>query len=300
MAHDGRSCLLRTLAFHATWRHAPTLAEWIQTLEIENGVATRLELIQEIQMLQERGEVKNLFGRFCLPGDDALIHDIRDQEQWMPRKRRAALRVAKWLAHIASVRFVALCNSTALGHARDEGDLDFFVITRAGTVMLTRGIAALPFKLFGQRPGNAHARDPVCLSYFVTDGALDVSSHMLLPDDPYFRYWFLSLLPLYDDGISDALWNANRVITRRHAFAERWITPPDFHVATPAVRFPVPRFMESHAARLQTSKLPPPIRDRMNRDTHVMVTPHVLKFHVDDGREDYRKIYEERCGQLGI
>ncbi|MBI4138690.1 hypothetical protein HY479_00880 [Candidatus Uhrbacteria bacterium] len=271
----------RTHAFHATWGHAPTRTELLSTLETDGASITKEGAWRALQESADEKRTRH------------------EDEMFTPRKLRTARRVAGWLARCSSVRFVALCNTTALGHARNEADLDFFAIIRTGTIMATRGLATLPFKLARRRPGEGE-RDAVCLSYFVTDDGLDLSSHMLTPDDPYFRYWFLSLLPLYDDGISAEFWAVNTAITSRHAFATRWIPPPDFRVQTPRLRIPVPRWLEPVARGIQTRAFPAAIRNLMNRDTRVIVTDKALKFHVDDRREEYRRRYEDECRIRGI
>lgn len=312
-----RDALLRTLAFHETWGHAPTRPEWAMTLDGHS--CGHADVMQEIAGLEADGTVLSRYGRyafpvgaqFIAPGSSGrpegvmnhaptLIDRLRENELYAPRKRRAAQRVARWLARLSSVRFVALCNTTALGHARDEGDLDFFVVARAGTIMQTRGLAALPFKLFGRRPGRGDERDAVCLSYFVGDDGLDLGPHMLEPDDPYFRYWFLSLLPLYDDGVSESLWRANAAITSRHPCARPWMVPPDFRVVRPSLRIPIFPSFERMAANAQIRAFPPAIRDLMNRDRRVIVNDNVLKFHVEDGREEYRRRYHELCHARGV
>jgi hypothetical protein len=299
MSSSIRDALLKTLTFHETWGHAPTAAEWIMTLEGESGM-NRDEVLRELDALVRDAKVINAFGKYCFPESTALIDAQRTNEFYAPRKRRIAGRVTKWLACLGGVRFVALCNSTALGHARDEGDLDFFVIVRHGTIMQTRALAAMPFKLLGRRPGAGEDRDAVCLSYFISDKTLDMSSHMLTPDDPYFRYWFLSLLPLFDDGISMDLWNANVHMASRHPFATPWIVPPDLRIVTPQVRIPTVSILEGIAGDAQRKAFPSTIRELMNRDTRVMVRDDVLKFHVTDGREEYRTRYEETLRRRGV
>lgn len=302
MNSDLRQALLRTLAFQSAWRHAPTVAEWIATLEIAI-CPSHEELGKTIEELVVEGIVKLHGGRYFFADENQFtLEELQDREFWMPRKLKRARRVAAWLARLSSVRFVALCNTTALGHARDGGDLDFFIVVRQGTLMTTRGVAALPFKLLNRRPqeGGEGERDAVCLSYFVTDAGLDLTSHMLQPDDPYFRYWFLSLLPLYDDGVSQELWRANRQIVERHACAEPWLPPPDIGVDLPRLRFPVPHLFESSAAKWQTRFFPNELRRIMNRDSNVLVTSDALKLHVADGRMKFRERYEEICRQRGI
>ena len=307
--NNSRSALLKTLAFHTIWNHAPTQAEWINTLESRDFDLDKEEVLCEIKNLTDSGDVVLRYGRFVFPDKMELLDEQRNNEIWNSRKMRTARIVTKWLSHLSSVRFVALCNTTAHGHARNNADLDFFIITRAGRIMTTRALAVLPFKLMRKRPTSGHEQDAICLSYFITDDGLDLSSHMLdssdagprTPDrDIYFRYWFLSLLPLYDDGISTELWNSNRQIIECHPFSRPWISPPDLRVRQPKFRIQVSSIFESPAKKLQTRAFPLQIRDVMNKDTRVMVTDKVLKFHVQDGRAQYLNEYRSECRSRGL
>ncbi len=240
-------------------------------------------------------------GRLTFPGREVLVEEHERRERLFPRKIRRARKVAKFLAGLSGVRFVALCNTTALAHARDEADLDFFVITRAGTIMQTRGWATLRYKMSGARPGTgASDRDAVCLSFFIDDCALDLSPLMLPGDDPYFRHWFLSLLPLFDDGISSELWRANAAILSQHPHARPWIMNEDLRVARPWWRLPALRPFEPLATRLHTRLISPTLRKMQNLDTRVVVNAHVLKFHADDGRERFREAYRKTRERYGL
>ena len=295
--NDARDGLLRTLAFHHVWAHAPTRAEWIATAEVHSACSIE-ELDAAMEDLVRTKTVLYTLGRYAF--DEAIITSLRERELFYPRKIRVARRAARWLASLSSVRFVALCNTTALGHGDDASDLDFFVVTRAGSIMATRAVSALPYKLLHRRPDESGSeRDAICLSYFISDAGLDLSAHMVPEDDPYFRYWFLSLLPLYDDGVSCDLWAANARITFRHPFAKPWVVPPDL-IVRPRFRIPIPPLTESLATRVQTAAFPPSIQDIMNRDTRVLVSPRVLKFHVNDRREHFRDQFLEFCRSRGI
>lgn len=296
---DIRSSLLKTSAFHETWGHVPTRVELVATLEGEGG-ACREDVEHEIDALLRDGSLIEYAGRIAFPDAKGKVDEMVQNEVFAPRKRRVAYAAARWLARLSGVRFIALCNTNALGHASDGSDLDFFIVTRAGTIAQTRVLATLPFKLLGRRPSDGDERDTVCLSYFISDNSLDLSSHMLTPDDPYFRYWFLSMVPLFDDGVSQELWDANRMITSRHPLATRWVASPPFEVAMPRARLPSFSLLERLAAKLQEKAFPQAIRDMKNRDTRVLVTEQALKFHVTDGREEYRRDYQLAIERRGI
>ncbi len=238
-------------------------------------------------------------GRVVFEGRESLVEEHERREALFPRKIRRARKVAQFLAGLSGVRFVALCNTTALAHARDEADLDFFIITRTGTIMQTRGWSALRFAF--SRPGtHASDRDAVCLSYFIDDASLDLSSHMLPGSDPYFRAWFLSLLPVFDDGVSAELWDANESIRKLYPHARPWILSEDLRIKRPWWRCPAFKWLDPIAARIQELVISKTLKAMRNQDTRVIMNNHVLKFHADDGRERFREIARETCKKYGV
>lgn len=300
MSDSVTDALLRTLAFHESWGYAPTEAELVATLESPREVP-RDAFLSARQALCESGKIRTLRGRWGFASSiERIVRQIEERDALQPRKRRRAIRIARLLARFGGVRFIALANTTALGAARDFGDLDFFIVVRRGSIWTTRLLAALPVKLLGLQPRGDDVRDAVCFSYFISDEGLDLSSHLLAPDDPYFRYWFLSLLPLFDDGVSRELWEANAEIRRHHPLAQTWIPSHDLRVDVPTVRLPVFSPVESFARRVQFPRLPGPVRDLMNRDTRVIVNDRALKFHVTDARDAFRETHRTRCTELGI
>jgi hypothetical protein len=288
VTHEG---VLRAVAFFDVLDYAPTVTEAHAWAEGESDRAI------DPHVLEEGG------GRLALPGRlQPLLALARERTPLFPRKLRRAQQVARWLVRNPNVRFVALANTTALAHARDGSDLDFFVIVRHGSIWSTRLMAGAPYRLTGHLAGDVNEpADAVCLSYFISDQGLDLAPHMLRDGaDPYFRYWFLALLPLYDDGVGQALWDVNTAITRAHPHSESWMISPDIAVSRPALRLPGAQFFERPARAFQSRWFPPAIREHLNRDTSVLVSDHALKFHVGDRRAQFRAQYEERLRALNL
>ena len=308
-----RAALQRTLTWYETLGYAPTRFELAQTISLlppESLLDLKVQYVLPVlsACLTAGTLVEKNARVFFTSSAEPLASELASRDLYQPRKRRRARWVARWLACVPGVRLVALANTTALGYARDEGDLDFLVVTRAGSLWMTRLLAGLPFRLLRLTPRDGYERDAICLSYFVADDALDLTSHQLAQDDPYFRYWFLSLLPLYDDGVSHQLWEANANIRSVHPLARPWIAPPDFRVRSwrdgaPRLRralLLVTGWFEPLARALQSRWFPKQIKERMNRDTTVMVSDQVLKFHVTDARAEYREKYLTLCRQRSI
>jgi hypothetical protein len=315
-----QEALLRTVAFFDVLDYAPTWSEcaaWVEWKAASGfecpSPPTGEELLDTRDRLLEDRRIEMGMGRVALHGRLGRLLAISfDRMPLQARKLRRARRVARALARIGAVRFVALANTTALGNARDAADLDFFVITSAGHLWTARLLAAGPYRLLGRLSKPDGAPDAVCLSYFISDASLDLASHMLTPDDPYFRYWFLSLLPLYDDGVGQDLWEANRGLRAVHPRATKWMAIGQTEsgrkptaesrkpTLPPRLRIPTPAKLEQITRPLQLRWFPQNIRTRMNADSSVIVSDQALKFHVDDARLTFRGEFETRLQGLGL
>lgn len=298
--------LVRALCFFHAFDYAPTETELILAWDAGPEYERTAEpySVQKawaaLQLLKERGLVRKSEEAVFLP-DHRVDHEERAKRgRYFLRKIHRAKRAARWFARLEGVRFVAVCNTTSFAFARDDADVDFFIVTHEGALWQTRGWAVLPFRLFGQRPRmDREVKDAICLSFFVDDAALHLRS-LQVEDDVYFRHWFLSLVPIFDTGIASQLWSANRDITSRHPFASPWQAHPELCVRSPSILIPSVRSFEAHARRVQERRFPNEIRSLMNRSTHVVVNDHVLKFHTDDRREHFRERYRSSCHAYGI
>ncbi len=303
---EARVGLIRALAFHEAWGYAPTeielVASWDRGASLEGGEPEQNLVWQGLHGLISEGRILRQRGRVFFAGRELLVQEHERREVLFARKIRRARQVADWLVRLGGVRFVALCNTTALAHAREMGDLDFFIITRVNSLWQTRALAALPFKLLGLRPtfDVGEARDAVCLSFFIDDSALELKTLQLTRDDPYFRHWFLSLLPLVDDGIGQRLWEANTSILTRHPLSSQWRVHPELRSSLPLIRLPFLSVFEERAKRAQMKVLPKGVKDRANQATDVVVNDHVLKLHATDNRELFRETYYAICQRHGI
>lgn len=276
------------------WNGFDTALDAQQKPTIEQFRQTTDELVRSGLLIVQRGR----YFPSVVPEDE---RKLTGSDEWLPRKLRKARKVTRWLSRLCGVRAVLLCNRTAFGLPRDEGDLDFLVIVRQGSIWQTRALAGLPFVLLRDRPQpGASERDAVCLSFFLSDRALDLSDCLLSPDDVYFRHWFLGLLPLFDDGVLTEFWKANAKIRARHVQAEPWIISPDLRVLPASIRIPCIPGLEMITRHLQWKYFPRALRERANVDTQVMISDERLKFHVDDGRIQARAQYEALCQRYGI
>lgn len=299
------AAVLRTLAWFMVVGYTPLRQELILDLDIgpgwEGGLPTKERTGQAILDLIAQGKIIHLHNRLVLPGSEALFEEQARRERVFPRKWRRIQKLVGWLRFIPSIRFLAVCNTTALGSARDMADIDLFLVVREGTVWITRGFLSLCAAFVFRRPGQRRGeQDAWCFSFFIDDSNLDLQ-HFALPDgDPYLRFWTRHLLPILDDGIGKDLWNAQRYSWSHHPLADPWLS---WRKIAPRSK-PVPSWlkrMDVVAMNVQKT-----LGSKMlwqaaaNTDSDVVLDTHTFKTHMQDRRKEFRMEYEALCKKLDI
>gem|GEM_PF-2238523 len=115
-------------------------------------------------------------------------------------------RYMKYIAWIPGLKMIAIGNSTALGHATNESDIDLFIVTAPKSLWLVRILVTGIFAILGVRKTDKNHAGKMCLSFFVTLEGMNLSN-FALPSDIYLYFWCIYLRPLvnYDDIYQDFL-----------------------------------------------------------------------------------------------
>ncbi|MBI4281158.1 hypothetical protein HY628_03095 [Candidatus Uhrbacteria bacterium] len=298
-----RQAILKALAYFDLFDYPLTLIELWKYLPGLTPCSLE-EARQEVLKSRETGAIEELNGFFFLPGRGEIVRVRQQRYLIAERKYRRALRVARWLRRIPGIRLIAVANTLAWSHAAEASDIDFFIITRPGSLWTSRLLGVLPF--FWARPRPGRERDTFCFSFWATETALDLQKIACQPSDPYLAYWLASLVPVYDpDGLAEALWEANPWMSQYLPNARPVISSFRRRVTASSRRSPTavvaPRRLREAAARAaQLLWLPAGLRRLMNVDQRVVVTDELLKFHENDRRQEIFERYQKRCGELGI
>ncbi len=268
--------------------------------------------IQEV--LEKSEELKKLInkkhGFYFLKWRDDLVKIRKKRYLIAERKYKKLLKIAKILAHLPFVRLIAVSNGLSYSNAKDEDDIDLFIITAKNRIWLVRFLSILVLKIFKARPTIANKKDKICLNFFLTEENLNLEKIMLpekngLPDI-YFIYWLAWLYPIYDDGIWEKFIKAN-------SWLKKYL--PNYFPCEPILRRkiilkPIFRFFKKNCEKIHSKKLngfsekfyrwlqlkimPKHLKEMANKNTSVIISDQILKFHDKDKREFYReKIYEK-------
>ena len=100
----------------------------------------------------------------------------------------------------------------AFGNVKETSDIDLLIVTRHNRIWLGRFFATGLMQLFGMRRRGPLVAGRICLSFFVTEDALNFRNLSLEPEDIYLPYWISTLEPLVGDNVYRNLMNQNRWI----------------------------------------------------------------------------------------
>lgn len=295
-----RRSLAATLAYFDLFEHPLTLSELLRyRYRLPDEPAGRAWSAADALAALGDPAFGTRDGYWFLAGRDAIV-DVRERRFRLSGAKFArARRVARFLRLLPSVRLVAVCNSLAIANADEGSDIDLFVVARPGTLWTTRFVVVAALAALGLRPDEKSHADKVCMSFFVSEAAQDLSRCALPADDTYLRYWTATLVPLYDAGGA----------YERFMAANGWIRDrlPGFRAASrragrecaPAPRWtrallPVLKAADAGARRLQMRMFPAEIAAMANADSRVLISDDILKFHVNDRRAEYDRLFKER------
>jgi len=261
------------------------------------------------KQVEEIIESKN--GFYFLAGREAIIEERLRRYNFTGRKFKRAMLVSKIFKFIPWIKMVAVSNLIGAHNLKDLSDIDFFIVAEDKRIWLTRFFCAGITKFLGLRPRAGNARDKICLSFYASERAMDLSGLMLrqdsigrlrsLQNDIYFIYWLAGLTPLYDvGGTYQKLIKANR-----------WLynSLPNWQPVEPANQRQIKPFfsefyhdivnlfiggLEPQFKKLQLKLLPPQLKNLMNQGSRVVANDQIIKLHANDRREEYREKYLEK------
>lgn len=270
--------------------------------------------------------VESLEGFYFLKARDNIIKKRKDRYNYTDKKFKRAVMVAKIFKFIPWTKMIAVGNIIGAHNLKKESDIDLFIITERRRIWITRFFCVLITKFLGLRPKPGNERDKICLSFFVSEDAMDLSGLMLgskkSPDyysagqsdrlsavgdpprnhnnkiDIYFIYWLAGLALVYNkDGTYKKFMDANN-----------WI-----NICLPNLQYRIQNYsrdagksfskfyhdvvemllggLEKVFKKIQLRLMPDKLKSIINKDTRVVVNDHVLKLHVNDRREKYREKY---------
>ena len=299
--------IVKTLTFFDVFNYPLTASEiwkWLYKPSGQYNLADVREALKISQFLKDR--MISIEGFYSLKGREAICFLRKENNNLAGRKFNKAIRLAKLYRLIPAIRMIAICNSLAYGNAKDDSDIDFFIITKKGRIWLARFLAIILAGVLGQRPKPGKHKDAFCLSFFIDEDNLNIQHLRLNEKDIYFNYWVSQLMPIYDpDGLYEKFLQANDWYKERlpnsyaNSFSRQVKPTPVVSLFAKLGQWLLDyRWLYSSFRRLQVKIIDKNLRSLINVDTKVVVNDQMLKFHPNDRREMYYKRWRETLSQI--
>lgn len=237
------------------------------------------------------------------------IVDVRKRRLEISKgKWRIARRAVKLISWLPFIRMISVVNTVSYNNAKEDSDIDLFIIAESGRMFTARLFATLVLDLFRLRRHGAYVQDRACLSFYVSDTALSLE-HLALPGgDPYLTYWHEWLIPLSDDrGTFERFLSANQWVTKQlpHAFtADRRAGLMRLNGILRLKKRLLEKLLgntwighrlEAWAKKRQFARFAENTHSRSTEHgSAVIISETMLKFHESDRREEFRRRFEER------
>ena|SRR5436190_8134660 len=131
--------------------------------------------------LKIKGKVVNKNGFYYLQGRGKIIQERLQREKISEKKILLAKKIAHMLKYIPTVQCIGLSGSLAMHNAKETDDIDFFVITRARTLWITRFFILLALSLFGirRKKFDHQTNNKVCVNMLVDENCLTLPKQNL-------------------------------------------------------------------------------------------------------------------------
>lgn len=215
--------------------------------------------------------------------------------EYLPTSRHRL--VIRLLGFFPQILLVALCNSRAMGEAGENSDIDLFIIAKKGNLWTVRFIVTALTTLLGVRRRNTHGlqkwtpeyikrtKDRFCLSFFITEEAMNFESIRLQPNDPYLDRWIYTLTPLI-----------NKNHTYEHFMEANWVEPTNTFMHSSWQLFwhklgNIFWFFTLLENLIKKLWLPKTLKsyEKLGKPWWVVISDTMLKFHDQDVRREYRR-----------
>lgn len=295
-----QSAVLKTTIFFDIFSYPLTAYELWRYLNLP---ASFIDVCEAALFLTNQEFLETKQGFYFLPHQEKLIDIRQERYHYANRKLKIARKVTRLFCLLPTVKFVALSNLIGRHNLRDGSDIDLFIITKKNRIWITRLFCAGLMKILRQRPTPENKRDKICLSFYIDEKHLDLSSLADGKNDYYFHFWLAGLHPIYDAGAY------HHQLMQANSWLKAYLPNGDFLLNNQAYR-EAPKswrekiltfslfcrlgnFLESWSQKFQLKIMPLALKNKLNQDSRVIVRDGIIKLYLVDRRREFSKRYQE-------
>jgi len=240
-----------------------------------------------------------------LKGRSITLKIRKDKETRAQKLIRRTKKYVKYMQILPFVRTVSLCNSLSYYDAEKGSDIDLFIITEKNRLYLARTFSWIFTQILGIRRHGKKIAGRFCLSFMISKDDMNLES-IKHENDIYFVYWTRLLRPLigqrtYREFIQSNKWLNNyfkyEIDSHKHLLPES----KGFSRLQRILEFPFKgwfgNIIEKILQKWQMSRCNKKKLKLDNADG-IIVKKSMLKFHNEDMRTTYQRLWDLRYGQF--
>jgi hypothetical protein len=193
-----------TLRYFLRFGYPPTVEE-LHTYHPQLRISKK-QLQTQLDFMLKKGQVKKIelpdgLIRYTLGEYSITANNLQKAQAISQYKRKKLSTYLPVLGIIPWIRFAGLSGSMAMGHAKEEDDIDIFIVAVHNRLWLARLCALGAAAALGLRRRRGRHVDPdkICLNLFFDEGSLTVP---VFKQTEYVAHEVLQMKPLLDkDGV---------------------------------------------------------------------------------------------------
>ncbi len=303
-----RQSIIRTLCYFDQFSHPLTAWELYHFLWQPPRSFSYIDFVNQLDNYPDQAWEKTN-GYYHCSRRASIVEIRRRRLLWTEKKMSIARRATRVISFIPFVEAIFVCNTVAAGWPSKESDIDVFIIIREGRLWFTRFLITGFISIANLRRRGQQVTDCICLSFYVTNKHLTITSIRITEPDIYLVYWIHQLVPVYDPKnistqfLRDNEWTREYVPFcpfEKEALSESlvknsYVMQKMKEMITWFWSGQCGNWLEQWARVWQ--------RQRIDRQHHapepaVVVSDTMLKFHEEDRRLSYQEEWQARSHRL--
>lgn len=298
---DLQQSIFKTLTFFDLFSYPLTsweIYKWLYNPTEKYSYQIILDKLIELEQINKLNHNQGFY--FLLDQENDLVKTRLLNYSLAQVKYRRAQKFVKIISCFPWIKAVCVCNNLAYNNAKEESDIDLFIITAPKRMWLSRLLVVGFLKIIHSRPNQNNKQDTIDTAFFATTESLNFSDLVLKNEDPYFTYWLEQLVPLYGPlSFAEKVRTANSWLQKTLPNAvgvssimnRQKITSQKSWERKPCKIF---NWLEALAKTIQLLIMPEQLKNTAKENnTDVVMNERWLKFHSPDKRVEYKNSWRQ-------
>lgn len=283
--------ILLTLAYFDIFSYPLSSFQILKFLKIKSTYSDILDVLED---LKKENKISEYSSFWFLQGKNNLSLERFKKFNYFKRKIKKAKKFSYLISVLPFVRAVFVSNIIGDHNLKNSSDIDFFIITSSKRIWLARFFCTIIAKFLGLRPNKKTKKDKICLSFYISEDALNLESQILNEKDFYFIYWLAGLDLIFSkNNIDKFFYQENQWIKKylpNFSFFSNDFIPLSQNKKSK--NFLLFNFLEKILKKLQIKIMPKKLREQSQISSGVILGDKMIKLFLEDKRFYFIEKYE--------